>query len=360
MPSTPGLLTALSVSLALSVLLNRRLIRFCHSRGILDPPGKHKRHSVPTPNIGGVSVFVSVGVALTLALAIQGIEIISRQWLSVAVGGLLIFLVGLRDDIRPVSAWLKLAAQAAAGVGLYWGGLVVDPLYVPLAGEVHLGAWAVLINIFWVTLLSNAINLIDGLDGLAAGVSLIGAISLSAITVLLNVSEVTLGCVALAGALIGVLYYNLYPARLYLGDSGSLLIGYLFAVFSLLAPIKSTTAAALLPSILALGAPIAETLISFFRRLLAGKSVLKADRKHLFHYLRRIGLGPRATVRAFWAVGAICGAGAIAMLYSEKSLAVLILVALAVAVFGAILILALRLRRVPQAHGGPNETDHHV
>lgn len=346
-PFIGGVALAVSISLVLGLLINRWLIGFCHRRGILDHPGKHKRHKQPTPNIGGVSVFVSVAVALSLTLAFTDVQggPNSPNWLSIFAGGALIFLVGMRDDIKPVSAWVKLLAQALAGAFLYWGGMVVDPLYLPLLGELHPGAWGILINIFWVALLSNAINLIDGLDGLATGVSLIGALALGVIALIFGVTEAALACAALSGALIAMLYFNMYPARLYLGDSGSLLIGYLFAVFSFLVPMKSFTTAALFPPIVALAIPLTETFVSFFRRLLAGKNVFKADRRHLFHYLSYLGLGPRSTVRVFWLLSALCGAGAVAMPFSDKGLAATALVLVAVAVFVVILILGLRLRR---------------
>lgn len=346
-PFIGGIALALCVSLALGLVINRYLIGFCHKRGVLDRPGERKRHKHPTPNIGGVGVFISVSVALLLALVFtegqRGAD--APHWPSILAGGALIFLVGLRDDIKPVSAWMKLGAQALAGALLYWGGMVVDPLYLPLFGEIHPGVWGILINIFWVVLLSNAINLIDGLDGLASGVSLIGALALGVISIIFGVTEAALACAALSGSLIAMLYFNLYPARLYLGDSGSLLIGYLFAVISFLVPMKSFTSAALFPPLVALAVPLTETSVSFLRRLLSGKNVFKADRRHLFHYLTYLGLGSRSTVRVFWLLSALCGAGAIAMPFSDKGLAVITLTLLAVAVFAVILILGLRLRR---------------
>ena len=353
LPFIGAMALALVVSLALGLVIDRWLIGFCHRRGILDYPGKRKRHKHPTPNIGGVSVFISVSAALSLALIFSDSQSgpHAPHWPSILAGGALIFIVGLRDDVKPVSAWIKLAAQALAGGFLYWGGMVVEVLYLPLVGEIHPGAWGILINVFWVALLSNAINLIDGLDGLAAGVSLIGAVALGVIALIFGVTEAALACAALSGALIAMLYFNTYPARLYLGDSGSLLIGYLFAVFSFLVPMKSFTTAALFPPLVALAVPLTETSVSFFRRLLAGKNILKADRRHLFHYLAYLGLGPRSTVRVFWLMSALCGAGAIAMPFSDKGLAVIALIVLAVAVFVVIVILGLRLRRGVNQNG---------
>ncbi len=341
----PGMLLILIVSLGLSLVLSRLVIGFCLKHDIVDTPGQHKRHKEPVPNIGGVSVLISMIVSLALAWFLYPDWYdTGLPWLHIALGALLIFGVGLYDDLQPVSAWLKLLAQAAAGLLLYFGGIKIDLLYVPFVGEVHPGIWSALISVFWVTLLSNAINLIDGLDGLATGVGLIGAIAVGAISLLLNIPGGVALSLALTGALAGVLYFNLYPARLFLGDSGALLVGYLFAVLSLLAPIKSFTAAALFPPLVALAVPLVETFTSFSRRLLAGKNVMKADRRHLFHYLGHLGLSYRATVRTFWLVSALSGAMSILMLFWDKSLVVATLVVIMVAVLALFLILGGRLR----------------
>ncbi len=340
-----GMVVVALVALTVSLLVSRGLISFCRAHSIVDRPGRRKRHKEPVPNIGGVSVILSVVVSMSLiGLLFPAWLNGGIPWVHVALGGLLIFGVGLYDDLQPVSAWLKLLSQATAGLLLYFGGIVIDPLYIPFVGEVHPGVWSALISVFWVTLLSNAINLIDGLDGLATGVGLIGAIAVGAISLLLNIPGGVALSLALSGALIGVLYFNLYPARLFLGDSGALLVGYLFAVLSLLAPIKSFTAAALFPPLVALAVPLVETFSSFSRRLLTGKNVFKADRRHLFHYLGYLGLSYRATVRTFWVFSAISGALSVAMLFWDRSLVARTLVVIMVAVLGLFLILGGRLR----------------
>ncbi len=340
-----GMLLALVSALIVSLLVSRALIRFCLQHDIVDKPSQRKRHKEPVPNIGGVSVILSMIVSMSLVgLLFPDWVGPSIPWLHISLGALLIFGIGLYDDIQPVSAWLKLLSQAAAGLLLYFGGMVIDPLYIPFVGEVHPGAWSALISVFWVILLSNAINLIDGLDGLATGVGLIGAIAVAAISFLLDIPGGVALSLALAGALVGVLYFNLYPARLFLGDSGALLVGYLFAVLSMLAPIKSFTGAALFPPLVALAVPLVETFTSFTRRLLAGKNVLKADRRHLFHYLGYLGLSYWATVRTFWAFSAITGALSIVMLFWDKSLVARGLVVIMVAVLALFLILGGRLR----------------
>ncbi|MBN4076129.1 undecaprenyl/decaprenyl-phosphate alpha-N-acetylglucosaminyl 1-phosphate transferase [Gemmatimonas aurantiaca] len=335
------------VATTLSLLLNSALIRFCNARGILDYPNGRKRHKSPTPHIGGVTLLLSFTLTALLigVLFPEYLHLGEVVYVSLLGGAVLVFAVGLIDDLKPVSAWVKLLAQVAAGLVLYYGGAAPEVLSIPFLGEVNLGGWSALIAIVWVVALSNAVNLIDGLDGLASGVSLIGALSLAVILWALQVGDLAMLALALAGSLIGMLYYNLYPARLFLGDSGALLIGYLFAALSLMAPVKSYTTAALFLPLLALAVPLIETFSSFLRRLFAGKSILQADRRHLFHYLGYLGLSLRATVRIFWLAGALSGTLAIGMLFWDRMLAVSVLALVMVAVLGLILILGFRLRK---------------
>ncbi|HSH00005.1 MAG TPA: MraY family glycosyltransferase [candidate division Zixibacteria bacterium] len=334
-------------AVALALPLNYLLIRLCRRYDILDHPTNRKRHTRPTPNIGGAALLVCVVVTILCAKVIFAGSFVGHDapWLSLSVGAALVFAVGLIDDVRPVGAWVKLLAQVAAGLILFSGGVSLQMISVPFVGEIAPGGWGALITIFWVALLSNAINLIDGLDGLAGGVSLIATSSLAAIFYLLQVEQGTLICCALGGALIGFLFFNLHPAKLFLGDSGSLLIGYMFAALSLLAPVKSFTGAALFVPLVALAIPLIEVTSSFTRRLLAGKHIFAGDRRHLFHYLGYLGLSPQATVRVFWAGGALFGALSVSMLFWDRALTVTVLVTVMVAVLGAILILGLRLRR---------------
>ena len=347
------------VCAALSGVLNIAVIRICHKYGILDKPGMRKRHKNPTPNIGGVAILLSVVITLMFGSWIYPEILLANDipWVAIGLAGFLIFAVGFVDDLRPVPPFGKLFVQTISGLIVYSGGLAVDPIYLPFWGELTLGGWSALETVFWVVALSNAINLIDGLDGLALGVSLIGAVSLMMIALALNLEVVLTICAILSGALAGSLYFNLHPARIFLGDSGSLLIGFIFATLSLLVPIKSYTTAALFPPLIALGIPLIETASSVLRRFFAGRSVFAADRRHLFHYLGYLGLGPRATVRVFWLGGVLCGATSIAMLFWDRRLALGALLGVMVVVFLVFLILRPRLNRAELRIGARGELD---
>lgn len=294
-------------------------IRLGHRYGLLDLPGKRKRHKKPTPVIGGLAMFVSVWVTVALSVAIwpeqYGSQISSLGY--VFAGSLILVLTGLSDDLSPLSAWIKLMAQVAAGLVLYLGGLQVTLLTTPW-GSADLGSLSVVITVLWVVGLSNAINLIDGLDGLASGVSLISCLAILVIGQLYQVGGMLVFIAAMTGFLGLFLFYNSHPAKIFLGDSGSMQIGYYFAVFSLAFPLKSYTLAALYVPLLALGVPILEAASSIVRRSLSGRNVMEADRRHLFHYLALAGFSKSRVILVFYSLSAVFGGFAVAMCYLNR------------------------------------------
>ena len=343
-------LCALLVSLAAARLLIRPAIWLAERYQFLDRPGRHKRHHRPVPNIGGAVLFlalwISVGVCLLLFADTLGELRSSLPFIF--SGALIIFLVGLSDDLRPLSAWTKLLAQVAAGLVLYVGGLAIDPVTVPFMGSYEIGQMSIFITVAWVVILTNAINLIDGLDGLATGVSLIAALTLAVIGSLYAAGSAVLFAYALIGFLSVFLFFNRYPARIFLGDSGALQIGYYFAVISLLVPIKSYAAAALYLPLLALGVPLLETVISISRRLVAHRNVMQADRRHLFHYLALVGLSPRAIVGIFYGLSTVLGLFTLAMYFLDRLLVFGLLILFMVVIFGLFFILMAGLSRPPK------------
>jgi UDP-GlcNAc:undecaprenyl-phosphate GlcNAc-1-phosphate transferase len=340
-------ITALLTSLAVAGFTIRPAIALAERFQLVDRPGRHKRHNRPIPYVGGVVLFVAMWLAVAISLLFfpEAFRELKPSLLFVFSGALIVFLAGFADDLVSLSAGTKLAAQAAAGLVLYLGGLAIDPVTIPFTGSYEIGSLSVVITVAWVVMLTNAINLIDGLDGLAAGVSLIAAITLAAIGTFYTAGSAVLFAYALVGFLVGFLYYNRYPARIFLGDSGSLQIGYYFAVISLLVPIKSYTAAALYLPMLALGVPLMETVISFSRRLVSGRNVMKADRRHLFHYLSLAGLSPRAVVWIFYLLSAVFGAFALAMYFLNRLVVFGLLVLFMVVISGLFLIFMAKLSR---------------
>lgn len=304
--------------------------------GVLDMPGAHKRHRFPTPNLGGISIFIGFWAAVFFSYqrypALSGE--LGQFLYYVVAGGIIIFLIGLIDDLSGLSAPVKLMSQIITGLILYAGGLQITTLYVPMIGPVALGGFSLPITLLWLVGVTNSINLIDGLDGLAAGVSAIAALALLFIGIYLNLMTVTVFTLAIIGVCLVFLYFNHYPAKVFMGDSGSLFLGYLFAVISIIFPIKSYTTAAVFIPLVALGVPIIETVVSFVRRTATGRKFYKADNRHLFHYLTFLGLSKSQVVWLFYLLSAVFAIFSGAMFIVDRRLVFTILVIFMVVIFG--------------------------
>ena len=313
------MILSLGICALLAYLLIPIMIKLGYRLRLLDMPGNHKRHKVPTPLLGGIALFSSswLTIGIMLLLFPGSFGELGGSILYILAGAIVITLVGLADDFSPLTAWVKLVAQTAAGLTLYLGGLRVELISTPM-GSMEIGSFSIIITVLWVIVLTNAINLIDGLDGLAAGVSLIGAIILTVIGLFYEVGAVLLFLTVLSGFLLVFLRFNWHPAKIFLGDSGSMQIGYYFAVFSLIFPLKSYTVSALYLPLLVLGVPILETISSAFRRFVSGKNIMTADRRHLFHYLSILGFSPRQVLSIFYFMAIVFGLSALAMFFWDR------------------------------------------
>ena len=331
---------ALGIAFAIALVALPYFIGWGHRVGLLDRPDQRKRHRRATPYLGGLGLFVSVWGSLLVCqwLLPDANRFLSIDLLVVPAGALVIMLIGLADDMRPLSAWVKLLAQIALGIVVWMSGLGVDLLVWP-SGEIQTGLLSAPITVLWVVMLTNAINIIDGLDGLAAGISLIAAITLLLIGGMSQGGPALLLMWAVVGFLLPFLYYNRHPARIFLGDSGSMQLGYYFAVLTLTLNYKSFAASALYLPLLALGVPIIETATAIIRRAVSGQNVMQADRRHLFHYLALTGLSPRQVVSVFWALGVLFGLFALAMFLWNKLLVFIFLAVFMVVILILFLIL---------------------
>lgn len=354
MTSFGGVVLILAASFLITLATIPAALRLAFRYQLLDKPGRHKRHSEPVPIVGGAVMFVALwGGLATVGLAFPALlSDLADSVLYVFAGALIVFLVGFSDDLAPLSVWVKLASQVAAGLVLYLGGLKINPVTIPFMGSLEIGQVSILITVVWVIILTNAINLIDGLDGLAGGVSIIAAATMAVIGYLYGASQAMVFAYAMIGFLVVFLFYNRHPARIYLGDSGSLQLGYYFAVISLLVPIKSFTAAALYLPLLALGVPLLETVMSISRRLAAGRNVMKADRRHLFHYLALAGFSPRVIVSVFYLLSAIFGLFALAMYFWDRLIVFGVLVLFMVVILTIFFILMTALVRPGKGRRG--------
>ncbi|NJK88168.1 MAG: undecaprenyl/decaprenyl-phosphate alpha-N-acetylglucosaminyl 1-phosphate transferase [Myxococcales bacterium] len=301
---------AAGLALLVSLFATPVVIAAAHHYGWLDVPrDARKIHRRPVPRLGGISVVLAFMTPLLgLGVYYNGVsEVLYADGAKVAaffLGCSLIVGLGIWDDVKGADAKLKLAVQSLAAAVLWVAGIRIELLGVPLGGSLELAWISFPLTWLWLVGVTNALNLIDGLDGLAAGVSLIASVVL--FTVALNDHAVLMCLVmaCLAGALLGFLYFNFNPARIFLGDSGSMFLGFVLAAVSIWTHRKGATAAALLIPIMALGLPLLDTTLAFVRRVLKKMSPFDADREHVHHRLLDLGLSHRNAVLTLYTASA--------------------------------------------------------
>ncbi len=306
-------LLLLALSAVLALMLTPLVRTFARSRGWLDQPdGRRKTHRAPVPRLGGVAVFAAfVGSGLVLVaggLPGGGDELLAA-YVPLVLAAAAVLLVGIWDDVRGVSPWVKLLVQTASAAYLYAHGYRIDKISNPFGGEtVSLGALALPLTLLWFVGMSNAFNLIDGLDGLAAGIGLFSTLTLFVAAAVNERADVVLLSAALGGALLGFLRYNFSPASIFLGDSGALFVGFALAAFAIRGSMKSSAAIAVAAPLLALAVPILDATIAVTRRFLSGQSVFAPDGNHIHHRLLRKGLKPQSAVLTLYGAAALFGA----------------------------------------------------
>ena len=300
------------LSLLISFVLTRYVRDVASRRGWVATPS-HERHlhSSPLPRLGGVAIFISFSLSILAAdvLASYLPNLHSafpfKTLLTVLVPASIVFLLGVYDDLYTVGPYVKFAVQSLAATMLFMGGLRI--LNIPvLYGEHHIHWFVGLPNTnLWVLAINNACKLIDGLDGLAAGSALFSTLVAFVVALLNGYSMVTVMTIALAGAILGFLRYNFNPATIFLGDSGSLFIGFLLSALALAGAQKAPTIVAVAIPVVSFGLPILETSLSILRRLISGRPVFTADREHIHHKLLQHGLTHRQVVIVLYGVSAI-------------------------------------------------------
>lgn len=297
-----ALLAAFVGSAAATWILTPIVAGLARRLGVLDFPGGRRVHTNPTPRLGGVALVVGLAVgALVYALSF-GPDVL---WGVLTTGGLLAFLlpallvclVGAIDDVRGLSPGPRIAAEAVAASFLIQGGYVIDVIANPFGPPLELGLFAFPITLAWFVGVTNAFNLIDGLDGLLGSVALTALLGIAAIALLGERAGSAIVALALAGALAGFLRWNWAPAKIFLGDSGSLLIGFTVAALSIKVARNPFGTLALHVPLLLCALPLAETTLTLARRYVSGHPYLTGDRSHIHHVLVNKGWSvPRASI----------------------------------------------------------------
>jgi UDP-GlcNAc:undecaprenyl-phosphate GlcNAc-1-phosphate transferase len=287
--------------------------------GAVSDPGDRHVHARTIPRLGGPAIALAwCGPLLALLVAHPSRALLldhERHLAGAIGGGLLLCLVGALDDLRGLRAVYKLLAQVAVAVGAFALGFRIEAVFLPFIGTLQMGVFALPVTLFWIVGITNAVNLIDGLDGLAAGIAFFAAFTSFVVAFLSGSAFVALTMATLMGALVGFLFFNFNPARIFMGDSGSYFLGYLLATTALAGGVqqKASTAVSLLVPVIALGLPIFDTLFSMVRRLLERRPIFSPDRGHVHHRLLELGLTHRRAVIVLYGVSIVLAAGAIAV-----------------------------------------------
>ena len=326
---------ALVVAFVISFALTPLVKKFAHRVGAMDVPKDARRmHSVPIPRLGGLAIFL--GFLLSVLIFVD----LTPQIQSVLLGGVLIVVLGVIDDIHPLRAWIKLIVQIVAALIPVCSGVVVrilsNPFFFTDNSYIQLGALAIPITVIWIVLITNAVNLIDGLDGLAAGVSVIASLSVIVVAMVLGDWITAVIMAALAGGCVGFIPYNFNPAKIFMGDTGATFLGYIMATVSVMGLFKSYAIISFVVPFLILGLPIFDTCFAFCRRLMRGKNPMAPDRSHVHHRLIDMGLNQKQAVAILYVVSVILGLSAVVLATSGALKAIIVLCAICVAVLVAL------------------------
>ncbi len=314
------------------------LAKLCWQRGWLDQPRVGKIHLKPTPRLTGTAIYLSIWIPLLVASLYvpELMREFNEHALVLWAGGIAILAIGMIDDLHPLTSLPKLTVEIIVGTMLYWSGIGFDRIWIPFVGGMSLGPLAWPVTLLWFIVVVNAVNIIDGLDGLAASTTAIGAISLIWVSWEIRLPPVWLGAGALLGGLLIFLRYNWPPAKVFMGDSGSLSIGYFFAMVALFAPIKRFTALAFFVPILALLLPVLESIFSIGRRSIRGANPLRGDTGHLHNQLLRAGITQKKVLLIYNFVAVAVGGFCIAFRHGNRRILILALGIFVLSVLGGL------------------------
>ncbi|MCR4963591.1 MAG: undecaprenyl/decaprenyl-phosphate alpha-N-acetylglucosaminyl 1-phosphate transferase [Firmicutes bacterium] len=315
-------------ALITALLVTPLAIRLAHKYHIVDQPNARKVHQTPTPRMGGVAIYAGFVVGVLLS------GCYTRPVAALLVSSTLVMLTGLVDDIRGISPKVKLLGQIVASLVFCLGSSGVQFITNPLnGGLIDLGFWGIPVTVLWLTGVSNAVNLIDGLDGLSAGVSAIAALCMAAVCLAQGNAPAAIAAVILVCAAAGFLRYNFHPAKTFMGDCGSLFLGFVLGAIAIMGLSKGATVVSLFIPFIIMGIPIFDTLFSILRRMFLHKPIFQADKGHLHHSLLSLGLSHRQTVLAIYAISLVMGLSAVLMAVLTSSQAVVILILVTIGIF---------------------------
>ncbi|MGG2971708.1 glycosyltransferase family 4 protein [Geobacillus stearothermophilus] len=319
------LYVAMLASFLASVLATPAVKQLALRIGAVDKPNDRKVHKRVMPRLGGLAIYIGVLIGFWLCQPES-----PYKW-HILLGSFVIVVVGFLDDLFELPAKAKLAGQIVAALIVIWGGVQMSFINLPFGGTLEFGVLSIPLTVLWIVAVTNAINLIDGLDGLAAGVSTIALVTISGMAVIMgNLFVLMIGLIMIA-ATIGFLIYNFYPAKIFMGDTGALFLGYMIAVLSLLG-FKNITVISFIIPIIILGVPLSDTFFAIVRRIINRQPISAPDKSHLHHCLLRLGYSHRQTVLMIYGLSAIFGLIAVIFSQATTKVALLIVVGLLIVI----------------------------
>lgn len=300
------------VSLALALLLTPLVKKFAVKVGAMDVPDARKVHTRIMPRLGGLGIYLAfvIGLIAVLPFIPESLSLRDANFMKAfLIGGSMIVLLGALDDRFQLSAKVKFLAQIVVALVVVFGfNIVVDFVNIPFQdGYSSLESWvSIPLTILWIVGVTNAVNLIDGLDGLAAGVSAIAIGAILVMSFLMGNTIVALICLLLLGAIIGFLFFNFHPAKIFMGDAGSLFLGFSLAMLSLLG-FKQIAVVSFITPLIIIGVPLSDTFFAIIRRKIQKKPIFAPDKGHLHHCLSELGFTHRQTVLIIYGIAAFFG-----------------------------------------------------
>lgn len=336
---------AFTIALAAAYIITPQVINLAIKAGALDAPDARKVHTKPIPRMGGLAIYAGFVLAVLASMHIN------HEIVGLLVGGTFILAVGIIDDIMQLSAKIKLLGQIAAAIVLVMFDIRIEWITNPFGDMIYVAYLSIPLTILWVVGLTNTVNLIDGLDGLAAGVSTIASITILLVALQQNFWSVAILSAALAGSALGFLQHNFNPAKIFMGDTGSMFLGYMLAAISVTGTVKSAATIALIVPIVALGLPIMDTAFAIIRRYMSGRPIFKPDKGHLHHRLLEMGLTQKQAVLLMYVISGCLGMSAIALTEVNHAFGTFIVIGLlAIAFVGARKIGVLKATKSVESH----------
>ncbi len=344
---------ALAVAFAATPAVKMLAIRI---KAVDVPRDSRRMHKTPIPRLGGLAIFLGFLVSI-LIFGRTG-----PQMAAILVGAILLVALGMVDDVVALKPGIKFLGQIVAALIPTLAGVVITRFTNPFSagGYFNLGIFSIPVTILWIVGITNAVNFIDGLDGLACGVSAIATVTMFVIAVLYSEYQIALMMAALAGACLGFLPYNMNPAKIFMGDTGSMFLGYILAVTSIQGLFKFYAVISFAVPFILLGLPIFDTAFAIIRRLAHGQSPLQADRGHVHHRLIDLGFDQKQSVAILYAFSAVLGLTAVLLATTNEAKLVILALAVLICFFLGMSLMTMEKRHQKEEQARLDELCHEL